>query len=465
MKQILNNYFILFFMLFTTSLQGQGWTRLYSDTATNTFTRIVKTIPYKDGYAFVGMTVGNSSNIVFLVGHTQSDGQVKWQKRIEESVALETFFITADVHNELALVNVRNLDNLKYTLDFIKLTSTGQVKINKIVNSIDTVNKTNVFKVSQFMVVEDSNYLVSLTGKNPKLLKLNALGDTLWTRQYSDITSNLTHDGHIIALNVITSEIAKLNVKTGDIIWKKKLDPSNLIVSEYSRFSFFNTSDKGIVYSGKNVVTDYGEEEMKFDENGSYLWRVPALSRVAFASAPTKDGGFVKIYQVYPAVPIEHKIAKYDKNGFIQWDELLFTNSSLSVRTRISNIFQTHDDGYLISGSYDEIIALKGRLIKTDANGNMVTPLKEQVSPHFKINVAPNPFSELTTIEIENLSFPILGKNCRFKLFDATGKLLKTNDFKDSKLTIARDNLPNGFYFFIIENDAKVIGIGKIRAY
>jgi hypothetical protein len=462
MKQILRNYFILLFFLFATSLQGQEWTRLYTDTAVNTFTRIIKSIPHNNGYTFLGMTVGKLGNVVLLVGHTQVDGQIKWQKRLEEGVAQEPFFITADIRNELAVVNAF-FEDLNYQLDFIKLSTTGQLKLAKTIIKIDTVNlseksEKSFFKISQFIAVEDSNYLVSLTGKNPKLLKLNARGDTLWTRNYSDITANLTHDGHIIAFNIQTSEFAKLNVKTGVIIWTKKLDPFDITISEFYKFSLFNTTDKGIIISRHT-----GEDEVKFDENGSFIWRVPALNKVAYANAPTKDGGFVKIYPVYLSLPIEYNIIKYDKNGFIEWDKLLFTNTPLSTRTKITDIFQTNDGGYLISGTYDDLsLGVKGRLIKTSANGNMVTRLDEQRPSLSKINIAPNPFSDLTTIEIENLPVPILEKNYRFKLFDATGRLLKIDNFNHDKLTFSRNNLSTGLYFFTVENDKEVIGNGKI---
>lgn len=84
------------------------------------------------------------------------------------------------------------------------------------------------------------------------------------------------------------------------------------------------------------------------------------------------------------------------------------------------------------------------------------------LNPEFinlKLNVFPNPFNEVTNIEIIGLNEAF---EKQFTLFDALGKVVKQQNFTENHLSLERDNLQEGFYSFIISMKGKTISSGKL---
>jgi hypothetical protein len=79
------------------------------------------------------------------------------------------------------------------------------------------------------------------------------------------------------------------------------------------------------------------------------------------------------------------------------------------------------------------------------------------------IKVYPNPFTESAVFELEQTDniFTPLSKNSVFKLFDATGRVIRTTHFEGNQLRFERESLSSGMYFFTIENSGKR-GSGKL---
>lgn len=88
--------------------------------------------------------------------------------------------------------------------------------------------------------------------------------------------------------------------------------------------------------------------------------------------------------------------------------------------------------------------------------------IKKPKTDGIPIKVYPNPFTESAVFELEQTdNFTPLSKNSIFKLFDATGRLIRTQHFEGSQLWFERENLSSGMYFFMIENNGKQ-GSGKL---
>lgn len=86
------------------------------------------------------------------------------------------------------------------------------------------------------------------------------------------------------------------------------------------------------------------------------------------------------------------------------------------------------------------------------------------------IKVYPNPFTDLSTFElVDNVSPPnpydggglLLEPLSTFRLFDAVGRLIKTEKFEGKQFIFERGDLPAGLFFFTIENGNRR-GTGKI---
>jgi uncharacterized repeat protein (TIGR01451 family) len=90
-------------------------------------------------------------------------------------------------------------------------------------------------------------------------------------------------------------------------------------------------------------------------------------------------------------------------------------------------------------------------------NWLIIVPTKEHSEPNIVMKIAPNPFSENTTIELEG-DYP----NLLFKLYDLNGQLLRNEKFNANRLDFERNGLNSGMYLFEIISDGKAIQQGKI---
>ena len=77
-----------------------------------------------------------------------------------------------------------------------------------------------------------------------------------------------------------------------------------------------------------------------------------------------------------------------------------------------------------------------------------------------QVKVHPNPFSQFVNFDVEGLEI----KNGTFKLYDATGRLLRLQNFNNNTFTFQKKDLQAGMYFFTIEEDGKLISNGKLVA-
>jgi hypothetical protein len=72
--------------------------------------------------------------------------------------------------------------------------------------------------------------------------------------------------------------------------------------------------------------------------------------------------------------------------------------------------------------------------------------------------ISPNPFYDQTT-----LSFPSVSDKTTFTLYNTNGQLVKTIDnITGGQLTIHRDNLATGLYYFMLRTNDSIIATGKL---
>ncbi len=89
-------------------------------------------------------------------------------------------------------------------------------------------------------------------------------------------------------------------------------------------------------------------------------------------------------------------------------------------------------------------------------------------SPNVRVKVYPNPFSDKATFEIEQKNAPpvltgqAISITSNFSLYDATGRLVRSEKIINGRLEFERQNLPVGFYVFKIEDNGKILGSGKL---
>ncbi len=254
------------------------------------------------------------------------------------------------------------------------------------------------------------------------VIRTNDNGDTLWTKNYGGINDEYgnciqqTSDGGYIlagyqenANGYYNTYVIKIN-SSGNIQWEKSLGIDNN--DERGRF-ILQTSDNGYVIAGDmHTPSNYDDVFiMKLNTNGDSLW--------------TKIYGF----------------ASYDN---AQWMD------------------QTTDGGFIITGNamvnYDDVILL----VKTDANGNAATDVKEPPVSDAQINVSPNPFSKNTTISLQN-DKPYQNASCT--IYNTLGEKINTLQFdKNGRCIFDSGNLPRGLYLGSVFIDNAPVKTIKILA-
>jgi hypothetical protein len=86
---------------------------------------------------------------------------------------------------------------------------------------------------------------------------------------------------------------------------------------------------------------------------------------------------------------------------------------------------------------------------------------------NMNVKISPNPFSETAIFEIvgdllPNASGYTISKTSTMRLFDMTGREVRSENFEGNQFVFERQNLPLGIYVFKIENDGRRIATGKL---
>ena len=166
------------------------------------------------------------------------------------------------------------------------------------------------------------------------------------------------------------------------------------------------------------------------------------------------------------------------KAELIESNVLKFTFSNVRLADSFTNVaasqgfvkFRVHQKPNLTLGS----IILNKAAIYFDYNAPIITSrTSHTVGKNFLISatiespkangipikVYPNPFTEMAIFEMDDVN-PLLYLS-GFKLYDATGRLMRSEKFEGKVFNFERKDLARGLYFFTIENNGKQ-GSGKL---
>jgi len=300
-------------------------------------------------------------------------------------------------------------------------------------------------------------------GNQVYLIKTNALGDTLWTRNYGEAgddygrsVQQTTDGGYIVAGstssfgNSYQVYLIKTNA-SGDTLWTKTYGGT----SEDWGFSIQQTSDTGCVVAG--WTTSFGNNSQ------IYLIKVNAFGDTLMTrtyGGLDWDQGF----SVQQTSDRDYIVAgSSDSFGDSSQVYLIKTNASgdtLWTRTcggagndGASSVQQTSDGGYIIAGTTGSFgNGWQIYLIKTDANGNVGV----EVSPSHQSRVTgygvfPNPFTSFASVPGHSSE--------RFALYDISGRKIGT--YKGDRIG---EGLAAGVYFLKPEGrEGKPVRVVKVR--
>lgn len=209
------------------------------------------------------------------------------------------------------------------------------------------------------------------------LLKFNSVGDTLWTRAYtisgmSNATAFVrqTSDGGYIITGTINAGIYMLKVdQAGNTAWCKFYSDN---INTQEVFSMDTTNDGGYILCGTNNNNLY---VLKTDSFGDTLWSKTLQATVnvdiCYSVRQLSSGGYILGGQIdKPIWSSDTKMTffKLDQTGNVVWAK----SSGIINENKCTGVIETNDGGLALTGFYSDFIGYNNvPLFKTDHNGNV----------------------------------------------------------------------------------------------
>lgn len=222
-------------------------------------------------------------------------------------------------------------------------------------------------------------------GIDAVIMKIDAVGNLLWSKAFGGIKNELGHSiiemsdeslilaGQALSYSATSyDEIFLVKVdKDGNHLWSKTLSGGS---GEIAR-SISKTADGGFIIAGDENSINYGVCMVKFTSNGDTAWshtyRAGYSSYEGFSASQTSDGGYIMAANTYGGSigGIDMIALKVTATGDITWTKEIGTVGT----EQVSDIIQTNDGGYVISGTatpggtyYDMVLS------KLSSSGNML---------------------------------------------------------------------------------------------
>jgi len=291
----------------------------------------------------------------------------------------------------------------------------------------------------------------------------------------------------------------KYDASTGNQLWSQTFDgpangtdiPSGLVVDESSNV-YVGGGSQGIG-TGEDYTT------IKYDPSGDLQWvagynsPINALDRLVAMDIDNTNNIYVTGTSLIGIANTEIVTIKYDSDGNQQWlinydspDNVAgnqFEGASDLAVTNTGNVYviggsdgSQFSPGFLgfkfVTIKYSQCPTpittfLKGeKQFKNSSGGKNKSgedaPANEveDISLNKKITIYPNPFSNTTTIIINNYNS---NKSYTFVMYDLLGREMKRiEDIERNQFTVEKGKLKRGMYFFQVKtNDNNIIGNGK----
>lgn len=355
--EFLDAYSSIYFLKVTNTGEV-SWSKLIGGAGHENATGIVQT---NSGEYYIGGSSQHNSNGLFdfLLAKTNMNGDTIWTKKYGGLLNDEVTSMRQTSDGNLILCGYTE----SYMQDSIDM---YVVKVNPNGDTLWTKHFGGPLEevASSIRETSDGGYIVTgnsqsfgIANDNMYVVKLNAIGDTMWTKTYgqpnrysrgSDIIE--TNDGGYAITGLIKTPssnggfdlyVVKIDV-SGNVEWEKefKIEPSNnLYTSSYGR-SILQTEDGGFAISGSWFSGSTNELLfIKLNYDGTVRYEQPEN---------------ITLCNVYPNPFSESAVLKLDLDGSTNYTLNLFDLAGQAIQT--TNIKSTEqievERGSLPSGIY-----------------------------------------------------------------------------------------------------------------
>ncbi|HNO70231.1 MAG TPA: T9SS type A sorting domain-containing protein [Bacteroidia bacterium] len=457
----------------------------------------------------------------FCVVKLDNNGTVIWSKTYPSPDDDYLTALSVSAQGDIILGGYK-LNEGDFDFSLMKLDASGKLQTYKTYGTIDLDIPSFIGTTSNgdFFICGNRN-----TDKAPILMRIDESGAVLWSKTYatsgssnnlSVLASTITKDGGMALFGQNKSYNYFMKLTSDGSVAYSHYYPVTLL---YENQCFMKqTSDDGFILVGKtphcndNFCT-YNFTFTKFDQMGNEVWAQSIDYKYTSGGkdvVETSDGGFLFTGQLTDPVSLISSllVIKTDKSGKFLFSKIYGISDS---NGEYACIEKTSDDGFLFLGAEGS----SAYLIKTNSadiegcnekkltlnfvnlgisksTSLTVTEIKDSLkaitSPvcteitillkdslfcnsttHVDIlntanyKIYPNPFYESLIVDMANDSS--FDGGCLFTMYDVFGREVIQLPIPNHYLKINRENLPNGIYFYKLNNrNDSVIGSGKIIA-
>ncbi len=195
------------------------------------------------------------------------------------------------------------------------------------------------------------------------VLKLNQLGDTIWSRKYSGglYTAALSHDSCCVIVNISDPmQITKID-KLGNILWNRTL-PTWFICHDIQR-----VNDNGFVLCG---ILNTNAIAVRIDSSGNFIWQknfsgssvkgfysvIESIGNQLVFTGGNENPDTTRIY-----------VVKLDLAGNTIWERNFVANNNRNLGQKIFNF----NKSYLIGG-FTDVNIYKTFILRIDTAGTLM---------------------------------------------------------------------------------------------
>jgi hypothetical protein len=302
------------------------------------------------------------------------------------------------------------------------------------------------------------------------LVKTDSVGDTLWTRTFGGSNTEepfsvkqTTDEGYIVTGRTYSYGAGSTDVfltKTDSIGIPQWTKTFGGIAPELAK-DVQQTQDGGYIVAAwtqsfGNGVDDY--YLIKTDANGDTLWTKAyggSGGDFAYSIKKTSDGGYIVAGESYsfPFGDYNLYVVKTDSNG----NAGCFQSKAHTIQT--SPVMPvTNLPCVIYSGGVATVVSpTVGNIIFIDSTFCSNVGIEENNRGTNSISIFPNPFSNSTTIHIDDAN----SNEWNFQVYDNLGKLVFEKMIYSQDETLSF-NLTSGMYFYKVKNEKEIISSGKL---
>jgi hypothetical protein len=368
---------------------GQGWQRISNDS-----TSIHSACQdYDGGYMVVGTTLKYGTYPYYDLQKIGAKGELKWRKTMPK---LKSAYLTDGINSQNGPYSssykiIQAPDSSFLFSGFIDSIYEGGfalVRLNKLGDSLWT----RVLPLNLPIVKSGKTELVIMGGNklnnSAVLLRLNLKGDTIFHKILDagvPFDFEIQSDGYL-CLEHTGNDVYKMDF-TGKVLWRKSFPLGNFELHT----KILKTRDSSYYINPLSGVV------IKINTNADLIWRKALIPNYFGSYIVTSDDGVL----TFPAERSNtFQLAKFDKNGNKTWEKSYTQYKDVTIST----VLNCKDGGYLVLGVFSGVyfkLSLGTMLMKIDENGvvysnNLEGNIQNDLNKNCQSDAGDKPFKACT---------------------------------------------------------------------